>query len=258
MRLANKILLLTGASQGIGKAAAGKFIEAGCRVVLVARSHNRLAQLANELGSNRTLVIPIDIGQPEAGSYIVEQTLNHFGRVDILVNNAALGVYGPSATVPRPAVEQILAVNFIGPLRLMQACIPPMQAQGGGLIINISSIIGRRSTPMSGPYCASKAALEHLVESFRVELAPHNIRFSTLYPGVTRTNFAQNSLGTPERRQGRVRGVSAEKVAAKLVQVAKREPRDAYVTFFDWAFITGSRLFPSLVDRLFRRYFKVQ
>ena len=255
MHLANKVVLLTGASQGIGRTAAFKFAAAGCKLALVARSAEPLAQVAAEIGPAQSLALPADVGQPQNAGQIVEQTMAQWGQIDILVNNAALGIYGPSATVSLAEVEQIIRVNFFGPLQLMQACIPPMKAQGGGLIINISSIVGRRSTPWMGAYCASKAALEHLVESLRVELAPHHIRFSTLYPGVTRTNFTRNSLGAPASRRGRWQGVPPERVGAKLIQVARKEPRDAYVTFFDRAFVTGSRLFPALADRLLRQYF---
>jgi len=255
MHLAHKVVILTGASHGIGRAAATKFVEAGCQVVLIARSEARLAQLAATLGSEHTLAIPADVSQSGAGQAILEKAIDHFGRVDILVNNAAIGLYGPSATASIADIQTVLAVNFLGPLQLTQACVPLMQTQGGGLIINLSSIVGRRSTPWNGAYCASKAALEHMVESLRVELAPQNIRFSTLYPGVTKTAFVQHALGPTAQRQGRVQGVSPERVATKLIRVAQKEPRDAYVTLFDWAFVVGSRLFPGLIDRLFRRYF---
>lgn len=258
MHLANKVVILTGASQGIGKAAAAKFIEAGCRVVLVARSEDRLAQIAEMLGQSHTLIFPADVGQPETGAQIVQETIKHFGQVDILVNNAAIGVYGPSATVSLSNIYAVMQVNFFGPLHLIQACVPSMQAQGSGLIINVSSITGRRSVPFTGAYCASKAALEHLADSLRLELKPYNIRVSTLYPGVTQTNFVSNALGAPQKRSGRISGISAEKVAAKLIQTARKEPRDAYVTLFDRAFVTGSRLFPHMFDHLLRYYFKMQ
>lgn len=255
MNLTHKTVILTGASQGIGRAAAHKFVAAGCKVALVARSESLLAEIAAAVGPSNALVIPADVSRPDACARIVEETSAHFGRVDILVNNAAVGLYGPGATVPLQDLHRVMQVNFFGPLQLTRACIPLMKANGGGLIVNVSSIIGQRATPWAGGYCASKAALERMVESMRVELAPDNIRFSTLYPGVTRTQFVQNSLGAPQQQQGRVQGVPAEKVAARLVQTAKKEPRDAYVTLFDRLFVAGSRLLPGLVDWAFRRYF---
>ena len=255
MHLTNRVVLITGASQGIGRATAFKFAEAGSRLVLVARSTKRLQQLAAELSPAQSLPISADVSQADACINLVAQTLSHFGQVDIVINNAAIGLYGPAATAQLDDVHRLMDVNFFGPLQLMQNCIPPMKSQGGGLIINISSIIGRRSTPWSGAYCASKAALELLIESMRVELAPHNIRFSTLYPGVTRTRFTENALGNQKQRPGRVNGVPVEKVASRVVRMAHKEPRDAYVSLFDRIYVTGSRLFPSLTDYFFRRYF---
>ncbi len=249
-----KTVLLTGASAGIGRAAAYRFVEAGYNVALVARSANKLAPLAAELGP-QALALPADISQRSTNTTIVQQTLAHFGQLNILVNNAGIGIYGPTATASPEDMQRVMAVNFWGPIYLMQASIPAMKANGGGLIINVASIIGRRSTPWSGVYCASKAALEHIVESLRVELAADNIRFSTLYPGVTHTDFMQHSLGNARQLRGRVTGVPAAKVAAKLVQVAKKEPRDAYVTLLDAVFVNFSRLFPALMDWVFQRYF---
>ncbi len=256
MDLHNKTVILTGASQGIGRAAAYKLIEAGCNVALVARSQGLIEQLAADLGRAKTLPLPADLGQLDNCDRVVKETLDRFGRVDILINNAAVGIYGPSHTALLTEVHKVMQLNFFSPLALTRACIPPMKANGGGLIINISSIIGQRATPWAGGYCASKAALEHLVESMRVELAPDNIRFSTLYPGVTQTGFTRNALGKAKNAQGRVSGVSAEKVAAKLVQVAQKEPRDAYVTLLDRLFVIGSHLLPGVVDWAFQRYFQ--
>lgn len=255
MNLSNAVVILTGASRGIGRSTAVELVKQGARVTLVARTEASLRQLAAELDSDNVLPIPADVSQPQACAEIVGQTLDRFGRVDLLINNAGIGVYGPGATVAPADVRQVMQVNFFGPLLMMQACIPQMKAQGGGLIINVSSIIGRRSTPYSGGYCASKAALEHLVESMRVELAADNIRFSTLYPGVTQTDFVPNSLGGPTQRRGRVTGVSARRVAVKMIRVAQNEPRDAYVTLVDWAYVAGSRLLPGVVDWVFARYF---
>ncbi len=254
--MSKKTVLLTGAGRGIGRAAAIQFVEAGYRVALLARSAETLRALAADLGPHNACALPADVSRRQDCFEAVQQARAYFGQIDILVNNAGVGLYGPGHTAPPEAVQQVMAVNFFGPLYLMQAVVPVMQAHGGGLIINVSSIIGRRSTPLAGTYCAAKAALEHLVEAMRVELAAENIRFSTLYPGVTRTDFTQHVIGRPQpKRQGRVRGVSAERVAARLVTMAQKEPRDAYVTLFDRLFVAGSHLVPGLVDWVFGKYF---
>jgi len=253
--MSKKTVLLTGAGQGIGRAAAIQFVKAGYQVALLARSAGALNALAADLGPQNACALPADVSRRQDCLEAVQQARAYFGGIDILVNNAGVGLYGPSHTANPNDVRQVMAVNFFGPLYLMQAVAPVMQANGGGLIINVSSIIGRRSTPLAGPYCAAKAALEHLVEAMRVELAAENIRFSTLYPGITRTDFTQHVIGQPQPHRSRIQGVSAERVAARLVTIAQKEPRDAYVTLFDRLFVAGSHLFPGLVDWVFGKYF---
>lgn len=252
----SKTVLLTGAGKGIGYAGALALINAGYQVTLVARNIDTLLALQAKFGTARVLPIAADLATPNAGQRVVSETLAHFGAIDILINNAGIGIYGNSADANPDEISRVMAVNFFAPLYLMQAVIPTMKARGGGLIINISSIIGKRSTPLSGGYCASKAALEKLVESMRIELAADNIRFSTLYPGVTRTDFVSHALGESQQLRGRMKGVSAEKVAAKLVAITKKEPRDAYVTLFDRLFVTGAQISPRLFDFLFKHYFR--
>ncbi len=253
--MAAKTVLLTGASQGIGRATAQIFAASGYNLALVARNAAKLTALADGLCPAAVLSVPIDLTAPDAPAEIVSKTIAHFGAIDILINNAGIGIYGTTHTASLTDLERVMAVNFFAPVQLMQAVIPHMQAHGGGLIINISSIIGRRATPLAGGYCASKAALEHVVESMRVELAGGNIRFSTVYPGVTRTGFMDSTLGEHRQRQGRVQGVPAEKVARKLLMVAKKEPRDTYVALFDRVFVAGSHIFPTIFDFLLARYF---
>ena len=255
MKPVDRVVMITGASHGIGRAAALRFARAGSRLVLVARSTARLEQVSAEAAPAETLVVTADVGETQAAPRIVDAAVGRFGRIDVLVNNAGIGLGGPAQAVSPSDVQTVLAVNFLGPLRLMQHAIPAMREGGGGLVVTISSILGRRSTPWNGVYCASKAALERLVESLRVEHAPDHIRFSTLYPGVTQTAFVEHSLGSTSGRRAGLRGVSPERVAERLVRVVEREPRDAYVTLFDWTFVQGSRLFPRFADRVLGRYF---
>lgn len=251
-----KTVLLTGASRGIGLAAVQIFAAAGYNVAAVARHIEPQTALAETLPDGKILPIQADLSTPDAAATIVERTRQQFQGIDILINNAGIGITGAAHRASIDDIEMVMAVNYLAPVQLMQAVIPVMQANGGGLIINVSSIIGKRATPFSGGYCASKAALEHMVESMRMELAADNVRFSTLYPGVTRTTFTQHTLGEPRARKGRVQGVSAERAAQTLLRMAKKEPRDAYVTLFDRIFVVSSHLFPKLFDVLLSRYMR--
>lgn len=258
MNLRNRVALITGASMGIGAATARALAGAGCRVALVARSGDALAALAGEIRDQGHQVLPLpgDVAQRSAAEVIVKQTLDTFGQLDVLVNNAGVGLHQSPLTVPWSDVEQLMAVNLYGPLAFIRAAVSPMRAAGGGLIVNVSSIIGRRAVPRSGIYCASKAALERLGDSLRLELAADNIRIVTMYPGVTATGFNQHTLdeGTG-LRPGYMRGTSPERVARAIVRAIRHEPRDAYATLFDRAFVTFSTLLPAVADAILRRYF---
>jgi short-subunit dehydrogenase len=123
------------------------------------------------------------------------------------------------------------------------------------LIINVSSIVGRRAMPGLAGYCASKGALEKMADSLRVELAGDNIRVCTVYPGVTQTAFNRNSLGSSRLGRDRLSGVSPERVAQAILNTIRREKRDVFITFFDRTFVAVSMLFPWLMDWLLRRRF---
>lgn len=250
--------LITGASRGIGAAAARALADAGCHLALVARSGDILAELASEIcgRGGQALALPGDVADPVTAESAVRQTLEAFGELDILVNNAGIGLHQSPLTAPWPHVERLMAVNWYGPLAFIRAAVPPMREAGGGLIVNVSSIIGRRAVPRSGIYCASKAALERLGDSLRLELAADNIRVVTLYPGVTDTGFNQNALGAGRGlRPGGMRGTSPERVARAIVRAVHGEPRDAYATLFDRAFVTFSTLLPGVTDAILGRYF---
>jgi short-subunit dehydrogenase len=254
----NRVALITGASTGIGAATARALAEAGCCVVLVARSGEALAALAEEIRARGGEALPLagDVTRRSAVEAIVTQTVGTVGHLDILVNNAGIGLHQSPLTASWADVQRLMAVNWYGPLAFIRAAVPPMREAGGGLIVNVCSILGRRAVPRSGIYCASKAALERLGDSLRLDLAADNIRVVTVYPGVTDTGFNQHTLDAGTGlRAGRMRGIPPERVARTIVRAIRREPRDAYATLFDYAFVTFSTLMPRVADIILRRYF---
>jgi short-subunit dehydrogenase len=256
MQLTDKVVVLTGASQGIGRAAAREFVEAGCKVVLVARSEDLLQEVSADLGEDYCLAVPADIRHYSTHPLIVGKAVEHFGGIDILVNNAGIGVYDPCEDVTVADVQAVIETNLLAPLFLTQACIPKMRANGGGLIINVASIVGKRGVPNMAPYAASKAALERLTEAWRMELAADNIRFSLLVLGTAQTGFKQNALGTMRQKSSPMNRMPVERVAKFLVRVAEREPRDAYVRTADRLFVFIALRFPRLLDRVLGSYYK--
>ena len=255
MKLDNKTILITGASQGIGAAAARAFARHPVKLALLARSQALIAALAAELNQRpgvTALPVVADVADPDAVQRAMTQVIDAFGSVDILVNNAGVGMSSPVGATDFVRARQLFEVNFWGAMQMTAAALPTMQAQQDGLIINISSIVGRRAMPGLGVYCASKFALNAFSESIRVELKPHNIRVVSFYPGVTTSNFTQNLLTGPGSisGKGRAKVSSAEDVGRAIVRAAQKEPRDAYATLFDRFFVMASTLAPWLMDKM--------
>jgi len=181
------VVLITGASSGIGQATARLVAEQGGLPVLSARRTDRLEALAQELLG--ALAVQADVRDPAQVRRLVETTLEHHGRIDALVNNAGQGLHLPLEQVSLDDLVAITELNFYAPLVAMQAVLPVMRSQGSGAIINVSSGISRMVLPGAGAYAATKSALNMLSRVAREELAPDGIVVSVVYPSVTATEF---------------------------------------------------------------------
>ncbi len=260
MDLTNRVVLITGASQGIGAATARAFAERPVRLALMARSGQLLQSLADELNARPGVsVLPLaaDISDQQAVEQAVARTQEAFGAIDILVNNAGVGMRSPVGEIDLPLARQLFDINYWGAIYAIEAVLPAMRARKDGLIINISSIVGRRAMPNIGVYSGSKFALNALSESMRVELRPDNVRVVSFYPGVTETAFIRNHLtgDATAQSRGRVQPASADQVGRAIVRAAQREPRDAYATLFDRLFVFSAAVAPWLMDRLLARFY---
>jgi short-subunit dehydrogenase len=252
----NRVVILTGATQGIGRAAAYKLASAGCKLALAARTAAPLHALVEELkaAGYPAVAIPTDMGDTSQAAALAHKTAELFGKIDVIVNNAAIGVRDLVIDLAEAEARRVMDVNYFGPVALIRAALPYFKANPeGGLIINISSIVGRRAMPGIAGYCASKGALEKMAESLRVELKADNIRVSTVYPGVTATQFNDHSLGGSQSGRGRRTGVAPERVAEAILRTIRYEQRDVFITLFDRTFVTVSMLWPWLMDWLLSR-----
>jgi short-subunit dehydrogenase len=186
---------------------------------------------------------------------LIERCVAGLGGVDVLVNNAGLGLSGRVVELDEDDLRYVYEVNVLGPLRCTQAALPYMRR--GGRIINVSSVVGLRAIPKVGGYCSSKFALNALSEALRVEVASRGVTVTSVYPGTTRTAFRDNSRRTKDEKRGwRPKGVPAEKVAEKIARAAERGGRDVYVTPRDRAFIVAATLAPGALDYALRSWAK--
>ncbi len=200
MNIGNKVIILTGASSGIGRATAHHLATLGARLVLAARDAEALSELERELPGS--LAIPTDVTKPDEATQLVKDTIARFGRIDVLINNAGRAMAKPVEHIDLAEYTQLLDLNVVGPLRLMQLVIPQMRAQGGGKIVNVSSQASTKHIPYIAGYASTKSALNNLSLTARDELANDDITVSIVKPGIVDTDFGQN---TPSPEPGHLR-----------------------------------------------------
>jgi short-subunit dehydrogenase len=192
MKLKNSVVIVTGASGGIGMATATVLSAQGAKVALVARSENKLNKLARKLEGS--FACPTDMTNKLAIKKMIADVLKQFGRIDVLINNAGQGYDATIEEISLTNLHHIFDLDLVGPLVAMQQVIPIMKKQKKGSIINISSGTALMHLNGMGAYAAIKAALAHLSLTAREELKPYNINVSVVYPYITATNFEKNTI----------------------------------------------------------------
>lgn len=252
MELAGKVVVVTGASMGIGEAIAKIFAEQGASVVLLSRDTARAEAARSRIGfPDRTLALSCDVRNSEEIDRVLALTLHHFKRVNVWVNNAGHGLLDSVAQVEMSAVRELFETNLFGVLSAMQAVIPVMRQQGGGTIINISSVAGHIPLPFHAIYSASKFALNAIGKAARVELRTDHIHVLTVCPGYVRTAFSENAIRGNELKKVRpnaVRGISAERVARATLQGYLKQKREVIVPWTMHLPVKLYQLFPELVE----------
>jgi short-subunit dehydrogenase len=239
MNIADKVVIVTGASSGIGLATARLLAKHGAKVALAARSRDKLNQLSRELPDS--LAIPADMRSPEDIRNMVAKVLAHFGRIDVLINCAGRGYDAPLEQIQIDKYRELFELDVVGPLVAMQLVIPIMREQGGGTIVNISSGTSLMYLPNMSAYSSLKRALNSITLTAREELAEDGIVVSVVYPYITLTDFDKNMLGVEsgdlEQFEAEVDANlpppdSAEYVAARILKVIETEEPEQFV--HDW------------------------
>jgi short-subunit dehydrogenase len=259
-QIAEKVIIITGASSGIGRETALILAREGAKLVLVARRPEPLEKVRSELAVTGAsiLVLSLDLKRREDVERMVKVTRERFGRIDVLINNAGFGFFGTVENTPPSVVKDIFALNFEAALYATQLVIPVMRAQKSGQIINISSVAGKRGLPLSGIYCATKFALDGLTQSLRLELKDSGIDVSLVNPAATDTAFFGNI------RRGDVVGKfkpmgyvqSPWAVAAAIVSCIRNPKLEVYPHRISRLIVWLNAVVPSLVDKVMVPYFR--
>ncbi|MBK9780932.1 MAG: SDR family NAD(P)-dependent oxidoreductase [Anaerolineales bacterium] len=257
MDIKDKVVIVTGASSGIGAAAALEFGREGAKVVLAARRFERLQAVAHEIELMNTgaqaLVVRTDISKFEDIERLVNQTLAAFGRIDVLVNNAGFGRLDWLEKLdPMEDIKGLMDVNVMGLIQTTRQVLPVMIRQRSGSIINMCSISGLVGTPTYTIYSASKHAVHGFSEALRREVEPWGIHVSLLYPGGVKTEFAQRA-GIKRKTNASTPNfmvLTAEQVGKAVVKLV-RHPRRMWIMPWLWGFtVSLNRFLPGLVDRM--------
>lgn len=250
--MSGRVVVVTGASSGIGETTARAFGRAGDHVVLTARRADRLLRVAAELPEAH--VVPADLTRPDHITRIVRETLRRYGQIDVLVNNAGLGRYDWIERLTEEEIRHELAVNLIAPILLVKAVAPAMQAQRRGVIINVGSVAARIAAPTMAIYNATKFGLDGFSEALRRELRPQGIHVCILYlGGVAGTEFGQHRRVLPGASTPRWLQLTPDRVARAIVHLADRPRARRVLPALFGAAMAVNSLLPVLVDAVVTR-----
>lgn len=255
-QIAGLRILITGASQGIGRALAVEAARQGAKVLAAARSDDLLAELAREvLAAGGTLeTVSADVTSSQGRLSMVAAAVAHFGGLDVLINNAGIGATGHFAEVGPDRLRQIMEVNFFGLTETTRACLPLLQQGTRPAIVNISSIAGRRGLPARSEYSASKFAVQGFSEALRGEMARFGIDVIVVNPGLTQTNFSHNMIEQKARVPlDHLRGMTAAEAAVAILRALERGQENVTLTWKGKMLVWCSRFFPRFVDRIIKR-----
>jgi short-subunit dehydrogenase len=254
--LRGKVVVITGASSGIGRSAALQFARTGCRVVLAARREAPLldvaAQCEREWGAGRTLVVVTDITRPDDVRRLVDETLNRWGRIDVWVNNAGTTLFGRLEDGELAAHRQVIETNLMGPIYAARVVIPVFRRQRSGTLINIGSVLSQIGQSFVPSYVISKFGLQGLTQAVRAEFADNDgIHVCTVLPYATDTPHFQEGGNHIGRRAHAMPPVQEpERVAAAIVDVAARPRRQRYVPRYAALGVILYWVAPHIVERL--------
>ena len=255
--LKDKVVLVTGASSGIGWSTALAFGRRGARLVLLARRRDKLAELAQKLRAlgTQALEFPCDVSDPAQAAPAVDKAVAAWGRVDVLINNAGINEHVRFAEQSLENMDRIVRTNVLGAMYVISAVLGPMLRQRRGHIINVASIAGWRGLPYMSVYCASKFALVGLTEALRAELYGSGVTLTAFCPGGVDTPMAQKVLTSPKLRAF-LRPKSPEDVAEKILRATLRRQPEVIYGEAPAAVVKLSKFFPKTVDWMAYRVYR--
>ncbi|WKN43648.1 SDR family oxidoreductase [Tunicatimonas pelagia] len=249
-----KVAVITGSSMGIGKATAKLLASQGAKVVINGRTENRLEQTRQELEQTgyEVRAVVADISTLEGASRLIAEAINHFGQIDILINNAGMSSRGYFEEIEPEVLERMLQINVMGCLHPTKAALPYLESTSGSIVF-VSSVAGIRGLPETGIYCATKMALTAVAESLKVELSDKSIHVGIVYVGITENDPGKRVIDKDgsylllkDRKQRNTQ--TPEEVARAIVRMVKKRQFKKILTVLGKLNALANVLFPRLVD----------
>ena len=256
----SKIVWITGASSGMGKATALEFAKKGYTLILTALEADLLEQVKQEalnLGAADVFLLPFDLSKKEEITALAEQAWNLCGRIDIMYNNAGISQRGTTVETEMKVINKVMDVNYFAPVLIVKSILPKMIQQGGGQLAVTTSIAGKFGFPLRCAYCSSKHALNGFFETVAAEYYNDNIRVTIVCPGRVQTNISLYALekdGTPHGKmdKGQASGISVEKAGKQIVRAIEKQKREVLVGKKELLMVYVKRFFPGLAAKIAR------
>ncbi len=255
-----KTIIITGGSSGIGKACAMRFARGGAQVVIAGRTREKLQKAEADLQKIHADVLTVvaDVSNPADCIRLIEETIRHFGKLDVLVNNAGISMRGLFVNTELEVIKKIMDVNFWGTVYCTKSALPHLLKTNGS-IVGVSSVAGKKGLPGRTAYSASKFAMEGFLETLRSENLKNNLHILIACPGFTTSGIRNSALGPDgmpqnESPRNEQEMMSAENVADKIYHATINRKRDLVLTFNGKMIVLLNKFFPSLVDKLIYKH----
>ena len=249
MDFKNKVVVITGASSGIGEAAAEQFAKRGANLVLVARRKEKLEQVAQKLSkySTKTLIQVCDVSDKQQVKEMSEKVIETFSRIDILVNNAGFVIYGKVEELSIEDIESQMKTNYFGTINCTKYFLPHFLKQNSGHMVNVASVGGSFGVPGIASYCATKFAMVGFTQQLAIELAKENIRVNCIAPGSHSTDMMDGTIGRTADRFGLEKEAVTERIKQSAPMGRQGLPSElaasvAFLAGDDSSFVTGQTL----------------
>lgn len=255
----NKVVVITGGTDGIGKALVEQFLDAGAMVATCGRSEDKLNDLKSQLAGKNLLALQCDVSQEPECENFIKQSIIHFGHIDILINNAGISMRSVFKDVSLETMKKVMDINFWGSVFCTKYALDSI-LESKGTIVGISSIAGYRGLPGRSGYSASKFALTGWLEALRTELLDSGVNVMWVAPGFTQSNVRKAALTKDARAQGESpmnekKLMTSDECASHIIKAIGKKKRTLVLTFQGKQTVFLNKYFPSLTDKLTKKFF---